>query len=167
MQRELKCYYKIFLEKKDDRVNTEIVKRYQLRDSILSKAKELHKQLMEFINSILNSTLDMDKYARIQMLMDRQRVFQQETIRLNQVELSYTRTLADLQRNLLQLEVNGQRKLNNLRLEMEYFQQVRKNIENCIENDSQISFQKMLTLTGKSYEVISVSMGFYVFAFCV
>ncbi|XP_011195697.2 dynein regulatory complex subunit 2 [Zeugodacus cucurbitae] len=146
--------FDIYVEKQDNVVNTEIEKRFCLRDAIIAKMKALHKQLIDFINSLVNTTLDTKKYEHIHMLMDRQRNFVSESGRLNDIEFRLTRSAGELQRDLVHSEVEAQRKLSDLRLEQEYFLQVRKGIERNINNDRSVTFAKLQTLSGECYGML-------------
>lgn len=148
--------YDIFIEKQDNEVNTEIEKRFCLRDAVITKMKALHKQLIDFINSLVNASLDTKKYEHINMLMDRQRNFVTESRRLNDIEFRLTRTFGELQRDLAHNEVEAQRKLADLRLEQEYFLQVRKGIERRINYDRKVTFEKLQTLSGECYGMLKV-----------
>ncbi|XP_053956102.1 protein BCAP [Anastrepha ludens] len=146
--------YDIFVDKQDSRVNTEIEKRFQIRDSVIAKMKALHKQLIDFITSQMNTSLDPKKYEHIHMLMERQRNFVIESRKLNDVELHLTRTFSDLQRDLLHSEIEAQRRLTDLRLEQEYFMQVRKGIERSIQRDRRATFEKLQTVSGECYGML-------------
>ncbi|XP_018788073.1 PREDICTED: uncharacterized protein LOC108968474 [Bactrocera latifrons] len=146
--------YEIFVEKQDNEVNTEIEKRFGIRDAVIAKMKTLHKQLIDFINSLVNVSLDTKKYEHIHMLMDRQRNFVTESRRLNDIEFRLTRTAGELQRDLVHNEVEAQRKLADLRLEQEYFLQVRKGIERNINYDRNVTFEKLQTLSGECYGML-------------
>ncbi|XP_004523793.1 coiled-coil domain-containing protein 65 [Ceratitis capitata] len=146
--------YEIFIEKQDDVVNSEIEKRFVIRDAVIAKMKLLHKQLIDFINSLVNVSLDTKKYEHIHMLMERQRNFVSESGRLNDIEFKLTRTAGDLQRDLVHNEVEAQRRLSDLRLEQEYFLQVRKSIEKSINYDRNVTFEKLQTLSGECYGML-------------
>uniref|UniRef100_A0A1B0BCR6 Dynein regulatory complex protein 1/2 N-terminal domain-containing protein n=1 Tax=Glossina palpalis gambiensis TaxID=67801 RepID=A0A1B0BCR6_9MUSC len=144
--------YQIFLDKRDDRVNTEIEKRYRLRDSIISNMRFLHKQLTTFLESLRNASLDVRKYERVNMLMERQKNFVIESQKLNDVEARSSRIYMDLQRDMLHIGADAQRKIKDLRLEHAYFVQMRKNIETEMKQDRQETYEKLKILTFHCFE---------------
>ncbi|XP_036336212.1 dynein regulatory complex subunit 2-like [Rhagoletis pomonella] len=146
--------YNIFVEKQDNAVNTQIEKRFQIRDSVIAKMKALHKQLIDFINSLVDTSLDAKKYEHIHVLMQRQRNFVTESRKMNDIEFRLTRTAGDLQRELVHNEVEAQRRLADLRLEREYFMQVRKGIEQSIHNDRRETFEKLQIFSGECYGML-------------
>uniref|UniRef100_A0A1A9VHC6 Dynein regulatory complex subunit 2 n=1 Tax=Glossina austeni TaxID=7395 RepID=A0A1A9VHC6_GLOAU len=139
--------YHIFLDKRDDRVNTEIEKRYRLRDSIITKMRFLQKQLTTFLKPLRSASLNVHKYERVSLLMERQRNFVVESEKLNDVESRSSRIRIDLQRDMLHVGAEAQRKIKGLRLEHAYFVQMRKNIENEMKQDRQKTYEKLKILT--------------------
>lgn len=157
-EQEMLSDYKIFLDKRDDRVNIEIEKRYHLRNCITRKMKDLHKQLIEFLESLRNVSLDAHKYERVNALMERQRNFVSETQTLNNIESRNTRVYNEVQHDLLQEEIEGKRKINDLKMEHAYFLQMRKNIENEIKSDREETYEKLKIISGESFKVLKVSL---------
>ncbi|XP_065360792.1 centrosomal protein of 128 kDa [Calliphora vicina] len=153
-EQELLSDYQIFLDKQDDRVNTEIEKRYRLRDAITKKMKDLRKQLIEFLDSLRNVSLDVHKYERINALMERQRNFVSESKKLNDVEQRGSSVYADLQHDLVQVETEAKRKINDLKLEHGYFLQMRKDIENEMKLDREQTHEKLRIMTSESFKVL-------------
>uniref|UniRef100_A0A1A9Z961 Dynein regulatory complex subunit 2 n=1 Tax=Glossina pallidipes TaxID=7398 RepID=A0A1A9Z961_GLOPL len=139
--------YHIFLEKRDDHVNTEIEKRYRLRDSIITKMRFLQNQLTTFLESLRSASLDVHKYERVSLLMERQKNFVVESEKLNDIESRSSRMHIDLQRDMLHVGAEAQRKIKDLRLEHAYFVQMRKNIENEMKQDRQETYEKLKILT--------------------
>ncbi|XP_067648124.1 dynein regulatory complex subunit 2 [Eurosta solidaginis] len=146
--------YNMYVEKQDYQVNTEIEKRFQVRDAVTAKMKALHQQLDNFIGSLVNTSLDAKKYEHIHALMDRQRNFVYETRKLNDIEYRLTRNYGELQRELVHIELDAQRRFADLRLEYEFFMQVRKGIERTISHDKHVVFQKLQTLSGECYGML-------------
>uniref|UniRef100_A0A1A9ZE75 Dynein regulatory complex protein 1/2 N-terminal domain-containing protein n=1 Tax=Glossina pallidipes TaxID=7398 RepID=A0A1A9ZE75_GLOPL len=144
--------YHIFLDKRDDRVNTEIEKRYRLRDSIISKMRFLQKQLTTFLESLRNASLDVRKYERVNMLMERQKNFVVESQKLNYAEARGTRIYMDSQRDTLHIGAEAQRKIKDLRLEHAYFVQMRKNIEMEMIQDREETYEKLKILTFSCFQ---------------
>lgn len=153
--------YEIFLDRRDDYVNTEIEKRYRLRDSIVKKMKSLHQQLLEFLDSLRNVSLDANKYERINALMERQRIFLVESQKLDDIEMRNSNIYASLQKELSQAEVEGKRKISDLKLEHAYFMQRRKNIENEIKLDREQTHEKLKILTSESFKILKVSAYYF------
>lgn len=149
--------YHIFLEKRDDRVNTEVEKRYRLRDSIVSKMRFLQKQLTTFLESLRNVSLDVRKYERVHLLMERQRNFVIESQKLNDVEARSTRIYMDSQRDMLHIGAEAQRKIKDLRLEHAYFVQMRKTIEKEMRQDREETYEKLKILTFHCFQTNKVS----------
>lgn len=156
-EQEILNDYKIFLDKRDDRVNSEIEKRYRGRDRITRKMKDLHKQLIEFLESLRNVSLDAHKYERVNALMERQRNFNTETQNLNNIESRNSRIFNELQHELLQEDAEGKRKINDLKLEHAYFLQMRKNIENEMKLDRDETYEKLKIISGESFIALKVS----------
>uniref|UniRef100_A0A1B0BRR8 Dynein regulatory complex protein 1/2 N-terminal domain-containing protein n=1 Tax=Glossina palpalis gambiensis TaxID=67801 RepID=A0A1B0BRR8_9MUSC len=144
--------YHIFLDKRDDRVNTEIEKRYRLRESIITKMRFLQKQLTTFLESLRSASLDVHKYERVSQLMERQKNFVVESQKLNDVEARSSRIHIDLQRDILHVGAEAQRKIKDLRLEHAYFVQMRKNIENEMKQDRQETYEKLKILTFRCFQ---------------
>ncbi|XP_023309006.2 dynein regulatory complex subunit 2 [Lucilia cuprina] len=153
-EQELLSDYNIFLDKRDDRVNTEIEKRYRLRDAVTKRMKDLRKQLIEFLDSLRNVSLDVHKYERINTLMERQRNFVTEAKKLNEIEQHDARVYADLQHHLLKVEADAKRKIHDLKLEHAYFMQIRKNIENEIKLDREQTHEKLKIISSESFKVL-------------
>lgn len=158
LERELFTDHQIFLEKQDDRVNTEIEKRYILRDQVVAEMKALRQQLLSFCLGLKSAELDPHKYERIRTLMERQRNFVSESQKLNDIELKNTKLHGELQRDLLHMEIDAQRVINDLRLEQAYFLKVRKNIENEMNENRQDTYEKLRLLTKESYAIVEVCL---------
>uniref|UniRef100_A0A1A9V3H7 Dynein regulatory complex subunit 2 n=1 Tax=Glossina austeni TaxID=7395 RepID=A0A1A9V3H7_GLOAU len=144
--------YHIFLDKRDDRVNTEIEKRYRLRDSIITKMRFLQKQLTTFLKPLRSASLNVHKYERVSLLMERQRNFVVESEKLNDVESRSSRIRIDLQRDMLHVGAEAQRKIKGLRLEHAYFVQMRKNIEKEMRQDREETYEKLKILTFRCFQ---------------
>lgn len=146
----------IFLDKRDDLVNSEIVKRYGLRDSVATKMQKLHKQLLEFLDSLRNISLDVHKYERVNTLTERQRIFVIESQKLDETETFYARQHEELQNELARVEAEDQRRINDLKLEMGYFLNLRKNIELQMKADGELTHEKLKVLTTECYGLCKV-----------
>lgn len=162
-ENEISTDYQIFLDKRDDRVNSEIEKRYRLKDAIINKMKNLRKQLSEFLDSLKNISLDAHKDERVDYLMKRQRNFVAESEKLNDIESRSSQNYAELQRDWAQEEIEAKRKLNDLKLEHSYFMQKHKNTENEIKLDREQTHEKLKIITSESFKVLRVSI-FFLFA---
>ncbi|XP_037957529.1 dynein regulatory complex subunit 2-like, partial [Teleopsis dalmanni] len=154
VEEEMRLSYQIYKEERDERVNNEITKRYMHRDTVVDKMKQLHRAVYNFCMSLKTNTLDIHKYEKIDYLMDRQHNFFKETASLNTREKKCTQQYVDLQRLLMQLEIESQRKLNDLRLEHAYFLNERKAIKYKMKIDTDITFEKLRILGATSYDVI-------------
>lgn len=152
VEQEMLTDYQIFLDKRDDRENTEIEKRYQVRHSITNKMKSLRKQLLAFIDSLRNASLDVHKYERVNALMDRQRNFVTESHKLNDIEESSSNLYSSLQRDLIVMEADAKRKFNDLQLEHAYFVELRKKIENEMKQDQEKTHEKLQILSSESFK---------------
>lgn len=161
-EHEILTDYQIYLDKRDDRVNNEIEKRYRLRDAIISKMKNLRKQLLEFLDSLRNISLDAHKDERINNLMKRQRNIVTESKKLNVIESRSSYFYAELQRDLAQEEVDAKRKLNDLKQEHSYFMQKYKNTENEIKLDREQTHEKLKIISSESFKVLKVSFCVFV-----
>ena len=158
VEQEMLEDYKIYLDRRDDYVNTEIEKRYRLRDSVIKKMKELRHQLLEFLDSLRNVSLDAHKYERVDALMERQRIFLLESQKLDEIEARSSSIHASLQKELAQADVEGKRKLSDLKLEYAYFVQMRKNIENEMKLDREQTHEKLKILSSESFKIIKVGV---------
>ena len=150
--------YNIYLDRRDDYVNTEIEKRYRLRDSVIKKMKELRHQLLEFLDSLRNVSLDAHKYERVDALMERQRIFLLESQKLDEIEARSSSLYASLQKELTQTDAEGKRVLSDLKLEHAYFVQMRKNIENEMKLDRERTHEKLKIISSESFKIIKVSV---------
>uniref|UniRef100_A0A1A9W4U9 Dynein regulatory complex subunit 2 n=1 Tax=Glossina brevipalpis TaxID=37001 RepID=A0A1A9W4U9_9MUSC len=144
--------YHIFLDRRDDRVNKEIERRYRLRDSVTNKMRFLQEQLTTFLESLRSASLDIHKYERVNILMDRQKNFVVESQKLNDIEARSSRIHVDLQRDMLHVGAEGQRKIKDLRLEHTYFVEMRKNIENEMKQDRKETYDKLKILTSYCFK---------------
>ncbi|XP_017048470.1 dynein regulatory complex subunit 2 [Drosophila ficusphila] len=150
---QLKEDYTIYLEQRDDRVNTEIENRFKIRDQIVRRMTHMQQQLNEFVESLRSTELDAHKYEKIHWLTERQEAFMEESRKLNAEESKYLNMQAELQREMVRMELENNSTLNDLRLEFQYFTNVRKKIEVNQEMDRKITHEKLRILTGECYEV--------------
>ncbi|XP_034655741.1 dynein regulatory complex subunit 2 [Drosophila subobscura] len=151
---QLKEDYTIFLEQRDDRVNTEIENRFRIRDQVVLRMTDMQQQLNDFVESLRSTELDAHKYDKIRWLTERQAAFMDESRKLNYEELKNINTMADLNKEILRVESEHNSTLNDLRLEFQYFTRVRKKIEQNQELDREITHEKLRILTGECYEII-------------
>lgn len=158
VEQEMLEDYQIYLDRRDDYVNTEIEKRYRLRDSVIKKMKELRQQLLEFLDSLRNVSLDAHKYERVDALMERQRIFLLESQKLDEIEARSSSIYANLQKELAQTDVEGKRKLSDLKLEHAYFVQMRKYIENEMKVDRERTHEKLKIISSESFKILKVGV---------
>ncbi|XP_030373358.1 dynein regulatory complex subunit 2 [Scaptodrosophila lebanonensis] len=151
---QLKNDYQIYLEQRDDRVNTEIEKRFSLRDQVASKMMKMQHQLNDFVDILSNTELDAHKYERIRWLTDRQAAFMEESRRLNVEEMKYMNMQSEMQHEMMKIETENNATINDLRLELQYFTNVRKKIEVALRADRQITHEKLRILSSECYDVI-------------
>ncbi|XP_020816112.1 coiled-coil domain-containing protein 65 [Drosophila serrata] len=151
---QLKEDYNIYLEQRDDRVNTEIENRFRIRDQVAFRMLEMQEQLNDFVQSLRSTELDAHKYEKIAWLTERQEAFMEESRKLNAEEAKYINMLADLHREMVRIDTENNSTLNDLRLEFQYFTNVRKKIELNQEMDRNITHEKLRILTGECYELI-------------
>lgn len=145
----------IFLEESNDQVCKEIFKRYQIREPIVKKMETLQKQLVSFVNSIKKSCLDVQKYERINLLMKKQSNFVTEWQRLNDIGGICSHTHADLQREIIYFNAEAQRKIKDLRLEQNYFVEMRRLIEKDMRNYTLSTHEKLRVLTSEAFNLIT------------
>ncbi|XP_058976700.1 dynein regulatory complex subunit 2 [Musca domestica] len=100
--------FEIYLDKRNDQVNTEIEKRYILRDATAKKMQKLHKQLLQFLDTIRNASLDPHKDERVRTLVERQRTFVVESKKLNDTERKFGRQHEDLRDEIVNEEAEAQ-----------------------------------------------------------
>ncbi|KAH8379269.1 hypothetical protein KR009_003975 [Drosophila setifemur] len=151
---QLKEDYTIYLEKRDDRVNTEVENRFRIRGQIVLKMVEMQQQLNDFVESLRSTELDAHKYEKIRWLTERQAAFMEESRKLSSEESKYIFMQGDLQREIVRMEADNNSALNDLRLEFQYFTNVRKKIELNQEMDRKITHEKLRILTTECYELI-------------
>lgn len=154
---QLKEDYTIYLEQRDDRVNTEIENRFKIRDQVVRRMTEMQQQLNDFVESLRSTELDAHKYEKIRWLTEKQEAFMEESRKLNAEETKYINMQGELQRDILRIEAENNSTLNDLRMEFQYFTNVRKKIELNQEMDRHITHEKLRILTGECYELIKVS----------
>ncbi|KAI8040836.1 hypothetical protein M5D96_006779 [Drosophila gunungcola] len=150
---QIKEDYTIYLEQRDDRVNTEIENRFKIRDQIVRRMTHMQRQLNDFVESLRSTELDAHKYEKIHWLTERQEAFMEESHKLNAEESKYINMQAELQREMLRMDIENNSTLNDLRLEFQYFTNVRKKIELNQEMDRNITHEKLRILTGECYEL--------------
>ncbi|KAH8239992.1 hypothetical protein KR032_010095 [Drosophila birchii] len=150
---ELKEDYNIYLEQRDDRVNTEIENRFRIRDQVAYQMLEMMQQLNEFVESLRSTELDAHKYEKIAWLTERQEAFMEESRKLNAEEAKYINMQAELHREMVRIDTENTSTLNDLRLEFQYFTNVRKKIELNQEMDRNITHEKLRILTGECYDL--------------
>ncbi|ALC44182.1 CG10510 [Drosophila busckii] len=148
---QLKLDYTIYLEQRDDCVNREIENRFQIRDQVVNKMSEMQHQLNTFVDSLYNTDLDANKYERIRQLTERQAQFVDEVRKLNVEEMKCLSTHGELQRDILRIETEDRATINDLRLEHEYFTNVRKKIEERMYIDRHTTHEKLRILTSECY----------------
>ncbi|XP_073837409.1 dynein regulatory complex subunit 2 [Musca autumnalis] len=148
--------FEIFLDKRDDQVNSEIEKRYILRDSISMKMKRLHKQLLEFLDALRNASFDPHKDERVRTLTERQRTFVVESNKLNVSERHFTKQNEQLTAELLHEEAEAQRKINDLKLEQKYFLNMRNEIEEQMRANGLEVHEKLKIVTTECYGISKV-----------
>ncbi|XP_001354067.2 kinesin-related protein 4 [Drosophila pseudoobscura] len=146
--------YQIFLEQRDDRVNTEIENRFRIRDQVVLRMTDMQQQLNDFVESLRSTELDAHKYEKIRWLTERQAAFMDESRKLNYEELKNINAMSDLNKEMLRVESENNSTLNDLRLEFQYFTRVRKKIEQNQEMDRVITHEKLRILTGECYDII-------------
>lgn len=152
----LKLDYNIYLEQRDHYVNKDIEARFQIRDSVVRRMSEMQRQLNEFVDSLFNTELDAHKYERIRSLTERQQNFFDETRKLDVEEMKYMGILNDLQRDILRVEAENNTTINDLKLEFEYFANVRKKIEERMHADRITTHEKLRILSTECYQLTKV-----------
>lgn len=152
----LKLDYQIFLEQRDHYVNKDIETRFQIRDQVVRKMNEMQRHLNEFVDSLFNTELDAHKYERIRALTERQQNFFEETRKLDVEEMRYLGMQSDLQRELMKVEADHAATINDHRLELNYFAEVRKNIEIGMHNDRITTHEKLRILSTECYHLTKV-----------
>uniref|UniRef100_A0A1I8MJZ3 Dynein regulatory complex subunit 2 n=1 Tax=Musca domestica TaxID=7370 RepID=A0A1I8MJZ3_MUSDO len=145
--------FEIYLDKRNDQVNTEIEKRYILRDAIAKKMQKLHKQLLQFLDTIRNASLDPHKDERVRTLVERQRTFVVESKKLNDTERKFGRQHEDLREEIVREEAEAQRKINDLKLEQKYFLDLRKEIEERMQRSALDMHEKLKIVTSECYGI--------------
>ncbi|KAH8295656.1 hypothetical protein KR018_002108 [Drosophila ironensis] len=150
----LKEDYTIYLEQRDDRVNTEIENRFKIRANIVRRMNEMQQQLNDFVESLKSTELDAHKYEKIRWLTEKQEAFMIESRKLNAEESKYINMQGDLQRDIVRMESENNSTINDMRLEFQYFTNVRKKIEVDQVMDRHITHEKLRILTGESHELI-------------
>ncbi|XP_013103974.2 dynein regulatory complex subunit 2 [Stomoxys calcitrans] len=145
--------YDIYLDKREDRVSTEIVKRYELRDAVAKKMQKLQSQLVEFVERLRNTSLDDHKYKRFKGLMQRQRTFVIKSRRLSNTEAHHTRLYKELQKELNRVEIEDGRKIQYLKLQQTYFVNLRRNIEEQMSMHGELTHEKLKILTLECYRL--------------
>ncbi|EDW73115.1 uncharacterized protein Dwil_GK17371 [Drosophila willistoni] len=151
---QLKEDYDIYLEQRDDRINTEIENRFRIRDQVVHKMNDMMTQLNDFVETLRNTELDAHKYERIRWLTERQQLFHVESRKLTVEELKYQNILNDMHREMLRIDLENNSTINDLRLEFQYFSNVRKKIEDGQTMDDHITHEKLRILSGECYELI-------------
>ncbi|XP_061395331.1 dynein regulatory complex subunit 2, partial [Musca vetustissima] len=146
--------FEIYLDKRNDLVNNEIEKRYNLRDSVAKKMEKLHKQLLEFLEALHNASLDPHKDLKVRTLMERQRTFVSESKKLNDTESQFTRQNEELQGELRRVEAEAELKIKELKLEQKYFTDLRKDIESRMHADGLQMHEKLKILTTECYGIL-------------
>ncbi|KAH8415464.1 hypothetical protein KR222_000309, partial [Zaprionus bogoriensis] len=150
---QLKLDYQIYLEQCDHYVNKDIEMRFKIRDQVVNKMVEMQRQLNEFVDSLHNTELDAHKYERIRSLTERQQAFVEETRKLDAEEMKFIGIQNDLQRDILRVETENNANINDLKLEFEYFANVRKKIEDRMHVDRITTHEKLRILSTECYEL--------------
>ncbi|EDV96891.1 kinesin-related protein 4 [Drosophila grimshawi] len=145
--------YKIYLEQRDDNVNREIERRFEIRDQVVNKMLEMQRQLNDFVDSLHNTELDAHKYERIRSLTERQQAFFEESKKLDAEESKMINKQNEIQTEMLQVETENNSVINDLRLEFEYFSNVRKKIEERMHSDRTTTHEKLRILSTECYEL--------------
>lgn len=149
--------FEIYLDKRNDQVNREIEKRYILRDATAKKMQKLHKQLLQFLDTIRNASLDPHKDERVRTLVERQRTFVVESKKLNDTETKFSHQHEDLRGGIAIEEAEAQRKINDLKLEQKYFLDLRKEIEERMQRNASDMHDKLKIVTSECYGISKVS----------
>ncbi|XP_030567634.1 dynein regulatory complex subunit 2 [Drosophila novamexicana] len=150
---QLKEDYQIYQEQRDDNVNREIERRFDIRDQVVSKMNDMQRQLNDFVDALHSTELDAHKYERIRSLTERQQAFVEESKKLNVEEAKYSIMLSDIQSDTLRIETQNNGTINDLRLEFEYFTNVRKKIEDRMHADRITTHEKLRILSTECYEL--------------
>ncbi|EDW18242.1 myosin heavy chain, clone 203 [Drosophila mojavensis] len=150
---QLKEDYQIYQEQRDDYVNKNIARRFDIRDQVVNKMSQMQRQLNEFVDALHSTDLDVHKYERIRMLTERQQQFVEDTKKLNQDEVKYIGMLHEIQQDTLRVETENNATINDLRLEFEYFSNVRKKIEDRMHADRITTHEKLRILSTECYEL--------------
>lgn len=158
---QLKEDYQIYQEQRDDNVNREIERRFDIRDQVVSKMNDMQRQLNEFVDALHSTELDAHKYERIRSLTERQQAFVEESKKLNVEEAKYSIMLSDIQSDTLRIETQNNGTINDLRLEFEYFTNVRKKIEDRMHADRITTHEKLRILSTECYELTKVQSTFH------
>lgn len=153
---QLKEDYQIYQEQRDDYVNKNIERRFDIRDQVVRKMSHMQRQLNEFVDVLQNTDLDVHKYERIRMLTERQQLFVEDTKKLNQDEVKHIGMLNEIQQEMLRVETENNATINDLRLEFEYFTNVRKKIEDRMHADRITTHEKLRILSTECYELTKV-----------
>lgn len=153
---QLKLDYQIYLEQRDHYVNKDIEARFQIRDQVVKKMTDMQRQLNEFVDSLHNTELDAHKYERIRSLTERQQAFVEETRKLDVEEMKYISLQNETQREMLRIETENNTTINDLKLEYEYFANVRKKIEERMHVDRITTHEKLRILSTECYELTKV-----------
>lgn len=153
---QLKEDYQIYQEQRDDYVNKNIARRFEIRDQVVNKMNHMQRQLNDFVDALHSTDLDVHKYERIRMLTERQQQFVEDTKKLNQDEVKYIGMLHEIQQETLRVETENNATINDLRLEFEYFSNVRKKIEDRMHADRITTHEKLRILSTECYELTKV-----------
>ncbi|XP_034108862.1 uncharacterized protein LOC117571013 [Drosophila albomicans] len=150
---QLKLDYQIYLEQRDHYVNKDIEARFQIRDQVVKKMMTMQRQLNDFVDSLHSTELDAHKYDRIRSLTERQQAFVDETRKLDAEEMKYIGLQNETQREMLRIEAENNNTINDLKLEYEYFANVRKKIEERMHVDRITTHEKLRILSTECYEL--------------
>ncbi|KAH8370618.1 hypothetical protein KR093_004346 [Drosophila rubida] len=150
---QLKLDYKIYLEQRDHYVNRDIEARFEIRDQVVKKMMEMQRQLNDFVDSLHSTELDAHKYERIKSLTERQQAFVDETHKLDAEEMKFIGLQNETQREMLRIEAENNNTINDLKLEYEYFANVRKKIEDRMHVDRITTHEKLRILSTECYEL--------------
>ncbi|KAH8302187.1 hypothetical protein KR044_003774 [Drosophila immigrans] len=150
---QLKLDYQIYLEQRDLCVNKEIEARFQIRDQVVKKMLDMQRQLNDFVDSLHSTDLDAHKYERIRSLTERQQSFVDETRKLDAEEMKCISLQNETQREMLRIEAENNNTINDLKLEYEYFANVRKKIEDRMHVDRITTHEKLRILSTECYEL--------------
>lgn len=163
LEHELQEDFEKSLDKRDDLINNEIMERYRMRDMVVAKMNKLQNQLCDFLNALMNSSLDVHKQKRLQMLRVRQTEFEKESKELGAIETKTSRMLVEVENEIVMEELESKKRLKDLKMQFDYFLEFRRNLERHISADRQRTYEKQKVVAVESYHVVEVSFKCLIF----